>query len=290
MKLFDVLKNKIKYKNLRIGIGLGDSKIQNINIFTSAVNFTLKHNIWIFLFGTENAVNEVKSVEILDIDPELKVKLIGSNEPETEMLNSAKRKEVNALVRGSFKSSVFLEKTKNCIESDKRHRLALLESASGFQFFYGPVGIDECNNFEDKKIFIENSIELCKKFEIEPKISILSGGRLGDVGRNEEVDKTFEEAKSLVKYFLKKNPSMEIYHDEILIENSIKHESTFIIAPNGISGNLIYRTLVHLGDGKSYGAFYLDSKLPIIDTSRVAPKNEIDGAFYLAAAMSSLYT
>jgi len=288
MRLLDVLKKHIHFKDLIIGIGLGKSKLQNINILTSAVNFTLKHNIWIFLFGTKGSIKDVKSSQLLDIDPELKVKLIGSDDPEKEMLEYAKKKEINAIVRGSFKSSTFLSKIKTAFEFERIYRLALLETAKGIQFFYGPVGIDECNDVHDKKKFVKKSLELFKKFEIEPIISILSGGRLGDAGRDKIVDETMEDAKSVVEYFIKQAQNLKIYHDEILIENSIKRNSNLILAPNGISGNLIYRTLVHLGDGKSYGAFFLGSDFSIIDTSRVAPKNELDGAFYMAAAMYSI--
>jgi len=92
----------------------------------------------------------------------------------------------------------------------------------------------------------------------------------------------------LVKYFTNLYPNLEIYHDQILIENSIKNGANLILAPNGISGNLIYRTLIHLGKGKSYGAYYLNAKYPIIDTSRVAPENELNGAFYMASSISSI--
>ena len=79
---------------------------------------------------------------------------------------------------------------------------------------------------------------------------------------------------------------MEINHDEILIEKAIDDKSNLIIAPNGISGNLIYRTLVHLGGGKAYGAIYMDIGHIIIDTSRVGVFSEIYGGFILALALT----
>ncbi|MFX1345221.1 MAG: phosphotransacetylase, partial [Promethearchaeota archaeon] len=59
-----------------------------------------------------------------------------------------------------------------------------------------------------------------------------------------------------------------------------------IIAPDGISGNLIYRTLVHLGGGKAYGAIYMNLEKVIIDTSRVGELSEIQGALLLALSLS----
>ncbi len=71
-----------------------------------------------------------------------------------------------------------------------------------------------------------------------------------------------------------------------MIEKAIENKSNLILAPNGISGNLIYRTLVHLGGGKAYGAIYMGIDYNIIDTSRVGDFSEIYGGFILALAKS----
>ncbi len=122
--------------------------------------------------------------------------------------------------------------------------------------------------------------------EIHPKISILSGGRFSDVGRDAKVDKSLREAEEIVKIFKENYSNLKISHDEILIEKAIKNKSNLIIAPDGISGNLIYRTLVHLGGGKAFGAIYMGNfKKIIIDTSRVGDTSEIFGALILAQAL-----
>jgi predicted methyltransferase MtxX (methanogen marker protein 4) len=166
------------------------------------------------------------------------------------------------------------------------NRLALLETNSGHQFFFGPVGVDECNNLNDKKLFVEKSLTELSTLNIEPKISILSGGRLGDIGRNADIDKNIKEAQELVDFFKLEKPDVEIEHTEILIEKAIENKSNLILAPNGVSGNLIYRTLVHLGGGKAYGAIYMGIDYNIIDTSRVGDFSEIYGGFILALAKS----
>ena len=160
-----------------------------------------------------------------------------------------------------------------------------METYDGFQFFYGPVGIDECKNIESKVSFVNKAIEELEALNIIPKISILSGGRLGDLGRDSQVDKSINNAKEVVALLKKQHPNLEINHDEILIENAIYNKSNVIIAPEGISGNLIYRTLVHLGGGKAYGAIYMGLDKVIIDTSRVGKPTEIYGALVLASAL-----
>ena len=89
---------------------------------------------------------------------------------------------------------------------------------------------------------------------------------------------------------MKLYPEISVKHYQILIEQAISDDANLILAPEGIAGNLIYRTLVHLGNGRSYGALYLKSynrNKIIIDCSRVAPKFEIEGAFYFALGIQS---
>ncbi|MFX0073043.1 MAG: methanogenesis marker protein Mmp4/MtxX, partial [Candidatus Hermodarchaeota archaeon] len=193
---------------------------------------------------------------------------------------------INGIVRGSFSSNLFLNNVKHYLNIKELNRLALLETFDGIQFFYGPVGIDECNSIDSKIAYINLATRILNSLNIKPKISILSGGRLGDVGRDSIVDKTINIADQVVEYIRKNNKDLDINHDEILIENAIKNKSNIIIAPDGISGNLIYRTLVHLGGGKAYGAIYMGIKKPIIDTSRVGKSSEIFGALVLALALS----
>ena len=183
-------------------------------------------------------------------------------------------------------SNKFLKSLKTSLNISEIARLALLETYKGQQFFFGPVGIDECNNIKSKKIFIEKAIKILEGLNLKPKISILSGGRVGDLDRNPDVDKSINEAKELVNDFKLEHPKLEINHNEILIEKAIINKSNLVIAPNGISGNLIYRTLVHLGGGKAYGAIYMGIGHIIIDTSRVGVFSEIYGGFIFALALT----
>ena len=100
------------------------------------------------------------------------------------------------------------------------------------------------------------------------------------------MDISIEEANKVIDYFKKTHPNLNINHDEILIENAVSNKSNLIIAPNGISGNLIYRTLVHLGGGKAYGAIYMDLNKVMIDTSRVGDASEYLGALIMAKALT----
>jgi putative methanogen marker protein 4 len=249
-------------------------------------DFLTSNQAELFLFGHE--VFEQKSfyAKFANIS-ELSINFISSDNPEKEIIESLKTHKIDGAIRGGLGSSKFLEAVKGILNVQKINRLALLETIRGYQFFFGPIGIDECNNKSSKILFLDRAIELLRLLDIEPNISILSGGRKGDLGRDSSVDESIKQANQIVTHFKMKESSLNICHDEILIENSITNKANLIIAPNGYSGNLIYRTLVHLGGGKAYGAIYLGLEYIIIDTSRVGDSSEIEGALLMASSLFS---
>jgi len=283
--IFQKFEAKTKEKSSIIGIGLGASEYHNQKILQVSLNFLQEYNSEVSFFGKKKNLNK-----LLDQNPDLiknsRVRFIESEDPENSIFEFLKNKSLQSIIRGSLSSSKFIENIKIHLKSEDINRLALLETYNGYQFFYGPVGIDECNNLENKIIFLESAIKELDKLDINPKISILSGGRIGDIGRDAKVDQTIQEAEKIVEFVKEKYPNIMVSHDEILIEKAIEKKSNLIIAPDGISGNLIYRTLVHLGGGKAYGAIYMGIEPTIIDTSRVGNDSEIYGALILAVALS----
>ncbi len=286
MTILEVFESKAKLKSANIGIGLGQLKEHNIKILNASLKFLEEYTSTIFIFGNKKAINHVKNDKRYK-ENNSKINLIKADVPEKEIIEYLIKKTINSIVRGSLSSSKFLKLVKSNLKVSEVSRVALLETYNGFQFFYGPVGIDECNSFENKISFIKKAIKVLDSLHIKPNVSILSGGRIGDIGRDPQVDKTISIANKIVEFFQKEIPNLTISHDEILIENAIEKKSNLILGPDGISGNLIYRTLVHLGGGKAYGAIYMDINRIIIDTSRVGNPSEIQGALLLALALTA---
>lgn len=274
-----------KEKKSNIGIGLGDSEYHNSKILKTSLNFLETRDSSVFLFGKKDSVKKIRE-KIPISGKNLQLNIVECQNPEKSIFDYLLNKSINSIVRGSISSSKFLKNLKIYLNSREINRLALLETVNNYQFFYGPVGIDECNNLEKKIKFLELAIRELNEINIIPKISVLSGGRISDTGRDAKVDKTIQDANKIVELMKKKYVNITITHDEILIEKAIENKSNLIIAPDGISGNLIYRTLVHLGGGKAYGAIYMGLKHTIIDTSRVGDISEIHGALLLALALS----
>ena len=278
-----VIRGKNKKRN--IGIGLGKSNIQNIKILNASRRFLHNNSSTIFLFGEKSSINQI-SIHKTYLEFKENFVLINSNNPENEIIYYLNDSKIDAAIRGSISSTPFLNKIKEHFAFTDINRLALLETFKEQQFFFGPIGIDECNTYKSKIKFIEKAIIELKSLDLMPKISVLSGGRISDLGRDPIVDQSIKMATKVVDYLKMNSPDLSIQHDEILIENAINNDSNLIIAPNGISGNLIYRTLVHLGEGKAYGAIYMDLNKVIIDTSSVGDISEISGALILALALT----
>ncbi len=282
MNILQIFQSMAKTKSQIIGIGFGDSELHNQKILDACINHIEEFNSKISIFGKKQYVESIQSRNIADFE----INFIESNNPELNIFEFLNKNKIGAIVRGSLSSSKFLENFKRSLKIDETNRLALLETYQGHQFFFGPVGIDECNTLDKKLRFLEYAINEFKTLKIIPKISILSGGRKSDFGRDNKVDESIKIAEKVVEQLKKKFQNIDISNGEILIENAINNKSNLIIAPDGISGNLIYRTLVHLGGGKAYGAIYMGLKDIIIDTSRVGMVSEIQGALLLALALT----
>ncbi|MEX2706149.1 MAG: methanogenesis marker protein Mmp4/MtxX [Candidatus Freyrarchaeum guaymaensis] len=208
-----------------------------------------------------------------------------SPNPQDTLLKMLSSGEVDAIVRGSLPAADFLKNIKTRFNTEKLRRIALLETAHGHQFFFAPVGIDEGKTTQEKISFITDGVNLLERLEAAPRVAILSGGRAGDIGRDPTVDETIKQAQQVVEKTKHQNITQNIKNYQILIEDAIKEKANLILAPNGTSGNLIYRTLIHLGKGASYGAPYTNIPKTIIDTSRVGPQKEYIGAITLASAL-----
>ena len=287
MALLGKFMEKSKDKIIKIGIGVGPSHDQYQIIIDGILNYLKYNKADISLFCYDIDIQENLDNEI-DAKSKSNIKCIASDRPERKMIEFLKNQKLDGVIRGGLSSNEFLKSVHEQFNIYKINRLALLETVYGHQFFFGPVGIDECNDLESKIIFLEQALRIFKLMDIKPEISVLSGGRKGDLGRNASVDRSIEEAVNLVNRLKEQHPNLTINHQEILIEKAVSEGSNLILAPNGISGNLIYRTLVHLGGGKAFGAIYLGMDPVIIDTSRVGKSSEIEGALILANALYEL--
>lgn len=264
MSLLSEIERKARKNHARIGLGIGKISEKLIRSAEAAREYAD-----VVLVGDE------KEIKATGTDLEI----INSKEPTKKLVELLVAGQIDGAVRGTLSATKTLSELKKSLNIKKLYRVALLETADGKPFFLAPVGIDEGNSVDDKIELIRRGAEHFRRFGIEARVGILSGGRLEDKGRDKTVDRTLTEAELVTKRACDMGINAKNY--SILIEDAIT-EANFIIAPDGISGNLIFRTLVFLGRGYGHGAPVLIEKV-FVDTSRVG--GHYTRAIMLASAL-----
>ena len=186
--------------------------------------------------------------------------------------------KIDAALRGDMPSSVFLPVLKKALGVDSLERIVFLEPAHGKLIILAPVGIDEGWTVDQKYDLAVHAVRLAKHIGMGTKIAVMSGGRSDDYGRCKGVDKSIDDADELVEKLV--SAGYDAYNSQILIENAVE-DADIVIAPNGIDGNLIFRTLHFLGGAKALGAPVVNIDKVYVDTSRV----KIDYSDSIALAM-----
>ncbi len=189
--------------------------------------------------------------------------VVEHDQPEQALVSDLASGVIDAAVRGTLPASTTLSLLKTAMGVERLERVAFLETASGTRFLLAPVGVDEGWTIADKLALIEKSRAIARRFDLDARTAVLSGGRFGDVGRHERVDATLAEAELIARL-------ADADHAEILIEDAVRDHG-IIIAPDGICGNLIFRTLVLLGGGVGHGAPIVNIDRIFVDTSRASP-------------------
>ena len=195
--------------------------------------------------------------------------------PEQALIDDLKSGTIDAAVRGTLPSNTTLKALKTAEGVDHLERIALLETVHGKKFLLTPVGVDEGWTVPEKLELIRKGRIIAKRFGLPEKVGVLSGGRLGDVGRHPQVDTSMAEAELVARL-------ADAVHCEILIEEAVE-TCGLIIAPDGISGNLVFRTLTFLGGGYGHGAPVVNISRIFVDSSRASPN--YTNALLLAALL-----
>jgi putative methanogen marker protein 4 len=268
--LLEAIEIRALMNRARVAMGIREP---NPKVLESAWKAQEKGYAQVILVGSKK--------EIDTIGTELEV--VDTENPEKTLVELLISKKVDAVIRGTAKASGTLAYLKESLKKKRICRLALLLTADGRPFFLAPVGIDEGNTIADKLQMITLGTEYIKRFGIEPVVGVLSGGRIGDIGRDKRVDRTLADGEFVANRAVELGINAK--HYTILIEDAIK-ESNFIVAPDGISGNFIFRTVAFLGGGDGLGAPVLMDDYIFVDTSRAG--GHFTKAIMLASALSHL--
>ena len=182
-----------------------------------------------------------------------------------ELVSDLVSGKIDAAIRGDMSSSMLLPILKKGLGLKGLERVAFMEPQGGKLIILSPVGIDEGWTEDQRYDLAKRSADLARRVGMGQRIAIMSGGRCEDVGRCRAVDRSIESARSIAKRLV--DEGYDAYHAQILIENAVK-EADIVIAPEGITGNIIFRTMHMVGGAKALGAPVVNTEKVFIDTSR----------------------
>lgn len=182
-----------------------------------------------------------------------------------DLIVSLNRGEIGAAVRGTLGSSKVLHWLKDEFGLNEVMRAAVLEDLRGKPFILAPVGIDEGIDYPSRSRLASATIEYFSRLGWDLKTGILSKGRLEDGNRGPQIRMSLEEGEMLAKALM--DQGMNARHYAILVEDAVK-DCDLVIAPDGVSGNLIFRSLHFVGATRSYGAPVVNLGKVFVDTSR----------------------
>ena len=207
--------------------------------------------------------------------------------PRSEVYEDSKRlcedlkaRKICAAVRGTLSSSEILPAIKETYGVDRVLRVAFLSTSTGKPFLLAPVGIDEGNSLAERFEIMKQGVRYLRCLGVNPSISIISKGRQEDGSRGEDIARSLREGEELAEMAAREG--LTATHDHILIEKAAQ-QSDFVIAPDGVTGNLIFRTLYFLGGGSALGAPVVNIGRVFVDTSR--DKRDYVDSIALAAAI-----
>jgi putative methanogen marker protein 4 len=186
-----------------------------------------------------------------------------SDHPGESLVRALVDGEIDAAVRGSLPANETLKALREATGVSRLLRIAILSTPQGRRFLLAPVGVDEGWTVAEKVELVERGRDLAARLGLGKEVAVLSGGRLGDAGRHPAVDRSLAEAERVALM-------TGAVHREILIEEAVR-EAGMILAPDGISGNLIFRTLVLVAGGGSFGAPVVNIDRIFVDSSRASP-------------------
>ncbi|OPY52005.1 MAG: hypothetical protein A4E48_01295 [Methanosaeta sp. PtaU1.Bin060] len=252
------LEARARKRHARIGIGILNADAQLITSLQPATEYAD-----LLLVGGEPCCD-------------CALEQIATEEPWKELVRLLAEGEIDGAVRGNLPAGRTMRALADRFNVRVR-RLALLE-LSGWAFLFGPVGIDEGDTVSDRLGLVLDGSNFLKQLGVMPKASILSGGRMEDLGRSERVDRSLAEGELIAS--LAREAGVEARHRGILIESC--RGDDLLVAPEGISGNLIFRTLLLLCGVRSLGAPVIMEDV-FVDSSRA--RGDFNGPVMLASAM-----
>jgi predicted methyltransferase MtxX (methanogen marker protein 4) len=198
-----------------------------------------------------------------------------------ELVDALVQGDIDAAVRGTLSAHDVLPPLVPASPSGSADRAALLDLGDGRSLLLAPVGIDEGRDLAERWRLLKASARTLASLGIEPRVAVMAMGRNEDVDRGEAIAISLRECDALRDAATAEGiPATCV---GIRLERAVEG-ANLVIAPDGVTGNLIFRSLHLVAGRESWGAVATGVHPKVfVDTSR--EKVDYDGAVHLARAL-----
>lgn len=198
------------------------------------------------------------------------------------LVRAVREGEVGAVVRGSLPAGAFVKALGK--EGAHLQRGVLLEPRPGRGVVLGPVGVTEGRTAGARARFAQQAAALLLHARLiteDPLIAVMATGRPEDASRGAAVARSIAQAETVVRRL--ERQGLDAFEAGVLLEDVLT-AADIVVAPDGPSGNLLFRALHLVAHVPSYGALCTGTRLAIVDTSRARTSYEqpVRLAAYLA--------
>jgi putative methanogen marker protein 4 len=198
-----------------------------------------------------------------------------------ELVIALKNGRIDCAVRGTLPSTEVLAGLKDQFGLKTIARVALLADRMRKPFLLAPVGIDDGRTMEERLGLARQTQSYFSELGWRLTVGVLSKGRAEDAHRGEDIKSSLEEGELIARELA--DAGVDASHYTILIERAVA-EKDMVLAPDGVAGNLIFRTLHLVGGCEAYGAPVVNLTRVFVDTSRA--KADMSDAVMLAAGLA----
>lgn len=196
------------------------------------------------------------------------------------LVDSLKCGDIDAAVRGTLSSSAVLSELKRAFKVKEVMRAAVMDP--GKPFVLAPVGIDEGMDATSRLRMAENALRYFAGVGWKLRVGVLSKGRPEDASRGYDIERSLRDGEMIAAHLA--GEGHDARHYAILIEEALR-DCDLVLAPDGVSGNLMFRTLHFVGGAKAFGAPVVNIDTVFVDTSRA--KEDFTEPVILAAALTA---
>jgi predicted methyltransferase MtxX (methanogen marker protein 4) len=199
-----------------------------------------------------------------------------------EIVEAIDGQRYDAVVRGTLPANDVIPRLLEQASITSARRAALVHIGVEDAFLLAPVGIDEGDDAAARWQLLQDASELAMSLGSKARVAVMSKGREEDAGRGVGIARSIRECHELRDRALERGYEAECVG--ILLERAVG-TANVVIAPDGVAGNLVFRSLHYVAGNESWGALAM-GLLPLVyvDTSR--GKDDFIGAIRFARAIA----